>query len=213
MHTTGLRSQDFRIEIAGAAATLEDLFPGFNEHDRLGIVITSDHGARDAAMLVLATVTAFYDRLRAAGEPFFAYADYFAFHVGARRGNLCQLDVWPEHKEVVVPSRAEVVLQAVNDRGVTRLVVPDGRPASGVLAPETADSARRRIVSAVAYGVGRSVPGADVTIAGGERPAAFATQMLETTGAPAATVPRDWVQMFRRIDLEEALGLLEATGE
>ena len=41
------------------------MFPGFDEHDRLGIVIHDDLGAAGAGSLILATVTAFYDRLRA----------------------------------------------------------------------------------------------------------------------------------------------------
>ncbi len=211
VHTTSLRSHDFQLAIAGAAASLEDVLPGFDEHDRLGIVITTDQGARGVAMLVLAAVTGFYDRLRAGGEPFFAYADYFAFHVGARRGDLRQLDVWPPHKEVVVAGDAEAVLRAVNDRGVTRLLVPDGHPGSPALAPETVASARRRILTALAYDGGGRVPRGDIRVSGGAAPARFATQMLQTTGAPAAAVSNEWAQTFRRLDLAEALGLLEAT--
>lgn len=211
MHTTGLRSHDFQLGIAGAAASLEDVLPGFDEHDRLGIVITTDHGARGVAMLVLAAVTGFYDRLRAGGDLVFAYADYFAFHVGGRRGDLRKLDVWPPHKEVVVAGDAEAVLQAVNDRGVTRLLVPDGHPGSPTLAPETVASARRRIRTALAYDGGGRVPPGEITVCGGAEPVQFATQMLETTGAPAAAVSDVWTQTFRRLDLTEALGLLEAT--
>ncbi len=208
MHTTGLRSHDFRIEIAGAPAGVEDVFPGFDEHDRLGIVITSDHGARGAATLILATVTAFYDRLRAAGEPFFAYADYFAFHVAGPRGSLRKLDVWPEHKEVIVARAPEAVLEAINDRGVTRLLVPHGSPGSPALARETVASARRRIVTAVAYAPGGAVPGADITVSGSAEPATFVGQMLESTGAAGGPVPG--AETFRRLPLNEALDLLAA---
>jgi hypothetical protein len=206
VHTTTLRSHDFRIEIDGAPAAVDDLFPGFDEHERLGIVITSDHGARGAAALILATVTAFYDRLRAAGEPFFAYADYFAFHVGDRHGDLGMIDVWPDHKEVVVPADAEAVLEAVNDRAVTLLLVPDGRPAAPSLARETLAGAQRRIAGALAYAPNGAVRGADVTVSGGGASATFVEQMLEASGAADAR-PLD-TETFRRLPLEEALGLL-----
>ena len=206
MHTTGLRSHDFRIEIAGTPATLQDLFPAFDERDRLGIVIASDHGARGAATLILAMVTGFYDRLRAAGEPFFAYADYFAFHVGDRRGDLGMVDIWPDHKEVVVPADAEAILEAVNDRGVTRLLVPDGRPEALSLAPETLAGAKRRIAGALAYAPGGVVPDADVTVSGSPGSATFVAQMLEASGAPDADALA--VETFRRLPLDEALGLL-----
>jgi hypothetical protein len=206
VHTTALRSHDFRIEIDRAPAAVPDVFPGFDEHDRLGIVITSDDGARGAATLILATVTAFYDRLRAAGRPSFAYADYFAFHVGDRHGDLRKLDVWPPHKEVVVPAEAEAVLQAINDRGVTRLLVPDGPPGPPSLARETRESAERRIAGALAYAPAGTVADAEVTVSGSPASAGFITQMLDSTGA-ADPRPAD-AETFRRLPLEAALGLL-----
>ena len=87
------------------------MFPGFDGHDRLAIVIHDQFGAAGAGSLILAAVTAFYDHLRATGGPFFAYADYFAFHVGADHGTLRKLDVYPAHKEVVVPNEAEQILR------------------------------------------------------------------------------------------------------
>lgn len=204
MHTTGLRSHDFRIDIGGTPAALEDVFPGFDEHDRLGIVITADHGAAGAATLILAAVTAFYDRLRRAGEPFFAYADYFAFHVGRRRGDLRQLDVWPPHKEVVVPAEADRVLEAINDRGVTRLVVPDGPGGTPDPAPETRASAVRSIVTALAYAPEGVVPHAEVTVSGSPEAEAFVGQMLNG----AAGVRPLSAETFRRLTLDEALGRL-----
>ena len=147
MHTTALRSQDFEIAVDGRPGALTDVFPGFTEDDRLGIVIHQHLGAAGAGSLILAAVTAFYDHLRATGEPFFAYADYFAFHVGADHGTLRKLDVYPAHKEVVVANDAEEILQAINDRGVTRLLVPEVATAERTpsaepeLQPETRHSA------------------------------------------------------------------------
>ena len=82
VHTTVLGSDEFELTIDGEPAVIETLFEGFSEHDRLGIVIAADHGAAGAATLILAMVTAFYDRLRATSEEFLAYPDYFALHVG-----------------------------------------------------------------------------------------------------------------------------------
>ena len=55
---------------------------------------------------------------------FFAYPDYFALHVGQPHGSLRKLDVFPDHKEIVVPADAESIVRAINDRGITRLLVP-----------------------------------------------------------------------------------------
>ncbi len=149
---------------------MEALFDGFDEHDRLGIVIAADDGAAGAATLILATVTAFYDRLRATGEPFFAYPDYFALHVGHARGSLRKLDVYPDHKEIVVSADAESIVRALNDRAITRLLVPD-RPTGEVeLAPETRASAERRIRTALAYSPDGRVAAADVQVTGPSEP-------------------------------------------
>ncbi|HWE08379.1 MAG TPA: hypothetical protein VG325_03435 [Solirubrobacteraceae bacterium] len=215
MHTTGLRSDAFQIMISGRRGTIAELFDGFDEHDRLGIVIADDDGAAGAAILILAIVTAFYDCLRAGGEPFFAYADYFAFHVGRRRGDLRKLDVWPDHKEVVVAPDAEAVTRAINDRGITRLLVPDGPARPPAIARETLASAHRRIVTALAYAADGRPAGADVTVGGTDGPLVFVEQMLQTTGAARAgraTGPTPGSnQGFRRIDIGAALAMLIPT--
>ena len=218
MHTTVLRSQDFAISVDGQTAALDDVFPGFDAEDRLGIVIHHPLGAAGAGSLILAAVTAFYDHLRATGEPFFAYADYFAFHVGTDHGTLRKLDLYPAHKEVVVPNEAEAVLRAINDRGVTRLLVPD-RPdgpnrAAAARAPEPGferealHSAHRRIRTALVYSPTGRTAGADVLVRGSAQSDGYIDAML---GIPEGEgqEPRP-AQSFRRTDPHHALGLLPA---
>lgn len=214
MHTTALRSEEFQITVDGRPATIDGVFPGFDEHDRLGIVIHDDLGAAGAGSLILAAVTAFYDRLRATGEPFFAYADYFAFHIGAERGSLRKLDVYPAHKEVVVANDAERILEAINDRAVTRLLVPDAprgveppEPGALGLERETLHSAQRRIRTALVYSPTGETGGADVLVRGSAHSDLYIDAML---GGPAGgeAVQRRPAQGFRRTDLRHALGLL-----
>jgi hypothetical protein len=209
VHTTGLRSDEFQITVAGRPAIIDDLFPGFDEHDRLGIVIADDLGAAGAGSLILAAVTAFYDGLRARGEEFFAYADYFAFHVGADRGTLRKLDVYPQHKEVVVPADAELILEAINDRGITRLLVPDGDPVAPEVARETLHSAQRRIRSALVYSPTGQIATADVRVSGSAHSDAYIDAMLGDPAGGQSQQPRP-AQSYRRVDLQQALGLLLA---
>jgi hypothetical protein len=216
MHTSrALSSGDFTICADGRPATVDDLLPDFNEHSRLGIVVTQTGGAAGASTLILAAVTAFYDRLRATEADFFAYPDYFAFHVGRPRGSLRKLDVYPEHKEPVVADDAEAILEAINDRGITHLLVPD-RPATPGAPPaaaawterETRHSAQRRIRSVIAYSPAGRVPAADITITAAAQAEEFVTAML-------GDGPRDVVgsdgrprETFRRLALDDALGML-----
>ena len=218
MHTTGLRSEEFQITVAGRPADIGHVFPGFDEHDRLGIVIHDDLGAAGAGSLILATVTAFYDRLRARHETFFAYADYFAFHVGADHGTLRKLDVYPAHKEVVVPNDAERILEAVNDRGITRLLVPDAPSGAGPRDPdpdpdlqrETLHSAQRRIRTALVYSATGHTTDADVLVRGSAHSDAYIQAMLGGPAGGHADEPQP-AQSFRRMAPQQALGLLLAT--
>ena len=155
----------FEITVAGREARLTDLFDGFGEHDRLGVVIGRPGGGLGASALITAAITAFYDLQRARSPDFFIYPDYFLFHVGRPFGDHSRLDIWPAHKEVVVPAEAREVLRAVNDRAITRLVVEDGEPGDVELGAEELASARARIASCLAYSPSGRVTAGDVRVA------------------------------------------------
>lgn len=183
MHTSKeLRSDSFAIELDGRPAGIEDVFPGFDAHDRLGIVVREPFGAVGASGLLLAAVTAFYDAQRARAEEFFIYPDYFLFHVDRALGDHSMLDVWPSHKEVVVPDDAEAILRAVNDRAITRLLVPDGEPGRAQLAAETSASARSRIVNVLRYSSTGRVPDGDVRVAGNDVTESYVRAVLDPDG-------------------------------
>jgi hypothetical protein len=160
-----LRSSAFEIEVAGRVVRLTDLFEGFDEHDRLGVIIGRPGGGLGASALITATITAFYDLQRARGPDFFIYPDYYLFHVGKPFGDHSRLDIWPARKEVVVPAEPPEVLRAVNDRAITRLAVEDGEPRSGELGTEDLASARARIRTCLAYSASGRVADADVRMA------------------------------------------------
>jgi hypothetical protein len=181
-----LRSSSFRIAADGAEIGLADLFHGFGEHDRLGVVVRSPCGAVGASGLITATVTAFYDIQRSRGPEFFVYPDYFLFHVGRPLGDHSMLDIWPSHKEVVVPDEPERILEAINDRAVTRLVVQDGEPGDvPALERETLASARARIATCLAYSPSGRVRDADVRITSNAVSEGYVEAVLE----PEAQLP------------------------
>jgi hypothetical protein len=160
-----LRSSAFEIEVAGRVGRLTDLLEGFGEHDRLGVVIGRPGGGLGASALITAAITAFYDLQRARGPDFFIYPDYYLFHVGKPFGDHSRLDIWPSHKEVVVPAQPPEVLRAINDRAITRLAVEEGEPHNGELGPEELASARARIRTCLAYSASGRVADADVRVA------------------------------------------------
>jgi hypothetical protein len=154
----------FEIGLAGRPASIEALFPGFGEHDRLGLVMRQPCGAVGASALIAATITAFYDIQRSRGGDFFIYPDYYLFHVGRPLGDHARLDIWPRRKEVVVEDDSQRVLEAIDDRGITRLLVEDGPAGDLELEAEALASARARIVNCLAYSASGRVAGADVRI-------------------------------------------------
>src|SRR5215216_5563355 len=166
MHSSQeLRSSSFQISVGGRDVRLVELFDGFGERDRLGVVIRRPCGGVGASALITATITAFYDVHRARGPDFFVYPDYFLFHIGRLHGDHGRLDIWPSRKEVVVPEEPEHVLEAINDRAITRLVVEDGEPGKPDFEPEALASARARIATCLAYSASGRVRDADVRIA------------------------------------------------
>lgn len=185
MHSsTELRSSMFTVSAGGRRAGLGAVLPDFGERDRLGVVVRDPCGAVGASALVTAAVTAFYDAQRARGDDFFIYPDYYLFHVGRPFGDHSMLDVWPGHKEVVVADDPDAILEAVNDRGVTRLAVPDRPPREPApdFAAETLASARGRIVTCLAYGPDGRVAGADVEIASNPVTEGYVRSVLDAEG-------------------------------
>jgi hypothetical protein len=212
VHTADeLTSNSFVISIDGQPARVTDVLPDLDERDRLGVIVRRLCGGVGASALVLACITAFYDAQRARSDDFFIYPDYFFFHVGRRLGDHGMLDVWPEHKEVVVPDEPEQILRAINDRGATRLLVEDGAPRGPEFEPQTLASAESRIVTALAYSAGGRVNDADVSVAANDVTESYVAAVLEGAQLPPREALRENgrpVETYRRLTLVEALTLL-----
>ena len=180
MHSSSeLDRSSFVVAVDDAPATVDDLFPDFSEHDRLGVVVREPCGAVGASCLVLAAVTAFYDIQRARSADFYIYPDYFMFHVGRRFGDHSMLDVWPAHKEVVVADEPEEILRAINDRAITRLLVADGEASEARFDAESLASAQNRVRSAFAYSAAGRVAEADVRVTGNDVTESYVNAVLE----------------------------------
>jgi hypothetical protein len=177
MHTAlQLSADDFGIEIDDAPASLESLFPDWQPHDRFGIVVHEPFGAIGASHLIQAAIVAFYDvrpGRRAGRGPGIAepndaaiYPEIYVFHVGGRHGDYSMFDFWPARKEVFVEADPRVVLDAINDRAITRLAIPEG-PATPVQHEyKEPAAARDRIESVFVYSATGRVARPTITISG-----------------------------------------------
>lgn len=146
MHTADLmKTGEFGFFRGEEPVGFQNIFPGFTAHDRLGIVAMEPGDTLRAAPLLLASVGAFYEELRTTESDFYLYPDFFVFHMGELRGRHSPFDVWPQTKEVVVPPDPQALLAAINDRGITRLILPNAPGSAGVVMVHAAQLAARRL--------------------------------------------------------------------
>jgi hypothetical protein len=111
--------------------------------------------------MIQLAITAFYDfrparrsgtpRGTNATDPAAIYPEIYLIHVGGRHGDHSALDFWPSRKEVFLPPDPRIVLDAINDRAISRLLVPDGDPETVEHEFKEPAAARDRISSALAY--------------------------------------------------------------
>jgi hypothetical protein len=170
MHTIALlRSAMFDIEVDAAPARIADVFPGWHLHDRLGLVIDEPLGGLGATHLIQIAITSFYDAQERRRGELTVYPEIYAFHFGKGQGSHAAFDFWPARREVILSDDPCDLLDAINDRGITRLVLPDRPPRAFTYRPKEADMALDRIQSAFVYDSGGRATDADVRITGNDR--------------------------------------------
>ncbi len=168
MHVmTLLKSEMFDVSIDQQKASIADLFPDWNAHDRFGLVIDETFGGIGATHLLQAAMTAYYDVKPSRRTSLTVYPEIYAFHIGRGYGAHAHYDFWPARREVILKTTDHrEVLDAINDRGITRLAIPD-RPMRDVEhRPKEEDAAFDRIASAFVYDASGRTQGADIAISG-----------------------------------------------
>ncbi len=214
MHTNRLlRTEEFEVTVAGSPGTVDDVLPGLTTADRVAVVTHTPGGSLAAGPLLLAAVGRYYEELRRQRDEFYRYPSYFVVHVGELRAYHGWLDVWAEHKEVVVPAHGEAVLEALHDRAVTRVLLEDVTPGSGQLMRETANWFLEDVRDVWSFTPGRHSGGVSV------RPSPAAARLVRmAVDASHGVIPEetgdriraeaDEPQAFERLSPEEGLRLV-----
>ena len=166
MHSsTELTSDRFQVTCNGQRfPSFADLAPGFSTQERLGIVIREPMQALWASGLIMSAVTAFYDIHRQSSDDYFIYPDYFIFGINCDPGDYGMLDIWPDHKCIRVGVTAEECVRAINDRGVTILVLPDTTPRAAELERQTRSSFLQRLKFGLIYRPGAAIVDSDIQV-------------------------------------------------
>ena len=69
---------------------------------------------------------AYYDAKPSRRTSRSVYPEIYAFHIGKSHGAHAPYDFWPSRREVILRTDDHrEVLDAINDRGITRLAIPD----------------------------------------------------------------------------------------
>ena len=210
MHSSyALRTGDFRLERAGQPVELDTLWPGgFAPDDRLAVLVDGAMDPAGSANLICATATLFYAHLtatRGAGN-YFLYPDTFLVGVaGVQPGDFSQLDVWPPHKVISVPGgSAERVLEALTDRRITLLAVPeDGLSCRGPAVLSTWNALLDGVRAVVAYAprTGRAAA-ADLELVGNQVVESYVEQAIFSTPGLDADAQAELRARRRALDRE-----------
>jgi hypothetical protein len=171
MHVVSLlKTEMFDIEIDGHAASISELFPDWHAHDRFGLVIDEALGGVGATHLLQSAMMAYYDIKPTRRTSRAVYPEIYAFHIGRGHGAHAPYDFWPARREVILQTTDHrEILDAINDRGITRLAVPDRPMRDVVHRPKEEDAAFDRIASAFVYSATGRVSDGDVAITGNDK--------------------------------------------
>ncbi|MDB5527121.1 MAG: hypothetical protein JWR51_224 [Devosia sp.] len=150
MRSRKLRIDDLGAAVGGMDIPVQDLFPHFHRYDRLGIVIRQSAGAVGASLLIEAFQATYFAHRRAIGLDAVHYPEMYAFHVGGRHGDMRMFDFEPMRKEVFVDTPEET-LAAVNQCGVTRILIPENKNSKKSYRWEETGAAKDRIKSVFVY--------------------------------------------------------------
>ena len=217
MHSSSIRGTDFKIAWRGKAIQHAELFSSVQDTDRVGVVIPRRLEAIGAITLIMSYVTAFYDRYRERGSEFYAYPDFFTFQREVPCADYCMFDIWTEHKNIQVPPDAQQTAEAITDRGVTVLLVPDNDVREIAIEPVELESARRNVRRCFAYSETGTTASSDLVIeCRSQLLRDFALSVLDSlpVGKMVQEQRQQWEermaadtlrQTFRQLELSDAL--------
>jgi hypothetical protein len=211
MHVVGLLKSDmFDVRIEDRAASIAEALPDWNAHDRFGLVIDEALGGIGATHLLQIAITSFYDVKPSRRTELTVYPEIYAFHIGKGRGAHAPYDFWPARREVILSMDHREVLDAINDRGITRLAVPERAPRIVTHRPKEEDAALDRIASAFVYHPSGRVSDPDLFISGNDRRTEYnPNQVLKpfseerlaatrpTSGRPVKELDNSYVEWLR----------------
>lgn len=217
MHSSSLRGSDFQIIANGKSVRHVDFFSDFRSTTRLGIVAPTRFAVTGNINLLMAHVTAFFDCYRATEEEFFTYPDFYSFQTSKPKTLYGMFDIWPAHKDVLVEKNHSSCIDAITDRAINILAVPEGKRRTNTYKPEQLAAAVRTIDTCYTYSANGTVTSPDLVIRCKMDLLAEWLEIMFDKNGDNHVEKTQWKknypdteyleQSFRRIELNEALQL------
>lgn len=161
MHTaTEVQSSMLNVQKNGVQIDVNEILQ-WSSLDRFGIVVNEPYGALGAGLLVSLAINSFFE---VAGRDRNVYPEIYLFHVGGPWGSHSSFDFWPEGKEVFLGNDPVEVLRAINQFGITHLVVPDVTRRAVQHQYRETEIANYRLKQCYAYSVRGNVVDGDIQI-------------------------------------------------
>lgn len=217
MHTTEeLEGTDFQYQSDGHSVSRDDVMPSIKPTDRVGVVMGAGTDGLGAGNFILSCVIAFYERVKESKENLIEYPDYYTFQATADPADYRMFDIYPDHKNVIVDPDDEKLLQAINDRAINILLVPDVLPRTPGLDKITQRSTQRVVEDCYLYSPDGVLSESEFSIQVPRQPThdwyqATVQSMDTVSNNPLTSVgfeEDNVIQEFRSISLEESLSRL-----
>ena len=169
MHTqTQFNASNFDVQFGSGGGGLDRLFPDWVPLDRFGIIIDRPLGGVGASHLIQLAMVLYYST-PPERRTMNLYPEIYAFHAGRDYGSLLNFDFWPPRREVMVADEPQHMLAALNDRGITRLAIPEGFAITSPARPKELASFGDLLKSAYEYSATGRVGNGDVIVTGLDR--------------------------------------------
>jgi hypothetical protein len=185
MHTqTQFSASSFDVQFENGGGGLDRLFPNWEPLDRFGIIIDRPLGGVGASHLIQLSMVLYYST-PPERRTMDIYPEIYAFHAGRDFGSFLNFDFWPPRREVMVADEPEHLLAALNDRGITRLAIPEGFAVTTAARLKELVSFGDLLKSAYEYSPTGRVSNGDVTVTGLDRRTEInTTKTLSALDAP-----------------------------
>lgn len=170
MHVVDLlATKMFDVEVSAKPASASDVFPAWNAHDRFGVLVYEPLGGIGATHLIQMACALFYDCKPTRRSERKIYPEIYVVHVGKWWGTHVAYDFWPSRREHLVTGDHRDVLDAINDRGITRLAIPERPMRDLVHRNKEEDAALDRLATTLMYSPTGRISNPDMTISGNDK--------------------------------------------